>query len=551
MLRFSLSFVIALAAVAPARAQPGEGGAAPSESPRPAAPPSEAATERAAVSSADGAPSDSPIAREGARDPAPSELEAERAATERAASTRPASTRPAATRDPDYLRAFFEEVLFLAGGTAWYWIEKDDNSVDWDYDAWAQRFEREAFRFDNNRFAINWVFHPFSGSAFHGFARANDLSVGAAFLYGFFTSFAWEWLLEFRERVSINDQIATPLPGLAIGEFFIKLGRYLHARALTPARRAASWTLGFPVQMHRAWDDRAPDPDERAQLHGAFRVAYGATLARGDTGQRFGLHTMAFEGRLADLRGYLRPGRRRTFFADAELADLRARATRGPGGGGFELEADTVVLGLHAQDLEDAPGGLRGAAGLVGASIAYRYARQSYADWTDRLGVVHLPGLALEGHLFGGPVALHLGARVHADFASVHAKAPFDAWFAAQPEGTRAKTILEREGYYFGWGLSTESRVALALGPVELGVRTRFGSWWSDEGLDRSQEEVNADVRVRDRALDVATWARLDLPRGLQLEARLDLTRRDTDVAASVRTSRTLRRATLLLAWRR
>ena len=160
------------------------------------------------------------------------------------------------------LRAGVESTMMLAVGTIWYWLDRERNVADWDFESWHQRFVREAFRYDNNLFAINFALHPLSGSAMYGVSRINRMSVLASYAFAFLTSFSWEWLLEFRERVSINDQITTPTAGLAIGEFFVKLGRYLNSAPRgTPGQKALAWTLGFPVAIHRAMDGESTPLD--------------------------------------------------------------------------------------------------------------------------------------------------------------------------------------------------------------------------------------------------------------------------------------------------
>ena len=422
--------------------------------------------------------------------------------------------------DPDYVRPFVEELVFLLAGTVWYWVDRDKNAVDWDFDSWTQRFDRSAFRYDNNAFSVNWTFHPLAGSAYYGFARANDLHPGWAFLYGFFTSFAWEWLLEFKERVSINDQIATPIAGMVLGEFFYKVSRFLHVNATPPARRAAAWTLGLGVQAHEQIDGDTPTQAERDALHGRFHLGYGGALRWGG-GERGGLHTVDFDGQVVELPGWHEPRPMRRAFGAANVTRLRARAARGPGGGGFELDADTVVTGLHVQALDERGGG----SALVGAALGYSYRRVDYEGFRDALGAVHLPGFAFDGMLRRDWAELRLSLRAHPDFASADATEAYDAWAADHPDA-RAKTILEREGYFYGYGATTWTELELELGPVELGMRVSFGRWLSDEGLDRSQEVVTNDVEVESRRVSTSAWARVLLPRSLHLELRYDELRR-------------------------
>jgi hypothetical protein len=434
---------------------------------------------------------------------------------------------------------------FLAVGTVWYWLDKERNTADWDYTSWTQRFDRDAFRYDNNAFGINWVWHPFSGSAFYGVSRSNGLHSGWAFAASFLTSFGWEWLLEFRERVSINDQIATPTAGLAIGEPLHRLGAYLQTapNGGSRGRRALAWLFGPAHAFHRAVDgDRTPsgartdafgyallpgcdDPDPRAcSVFRRFEVS--ASVARSASERRvadeasresaFGTFELAGRLRLGGFPAHLVPGtERRGWLRDAALSDLRFRAARGDGRGAFEVEAEALLIGGRAQRI-DARG--RGFAIVAGTSLAYLYRRESYGRasdgtgdgaraWDEALGIVGLPGAYLDLHLLGGSASLAIRARANGDFAGLHAPS-WDRWESDNPD-VRAKTILIKQGYWYGWGWSTRLELELSLEGVSFGGRLRHGRYASDEGLDRSQENVTEDVPGRERMLDADAFLRI------------------------------------------
>ena len=143
-------------------------------------------------------------------------------------------------RGRNYLRAGIESVVGLAGGTAWYWIDRERQVADWDFPSVKQRFTLEAWRYDNNPFAINHIWHPTSGTLFHLAGRSNDLSLPVSAGYGFVASMLWEYALEFREKISVNDVMVTPGAGITMGEFFHWL-RPLRAKRSGRHRR---WTRG-------------------------------------------------------------------------------------------------------------------------------------------------------------------------------------------------------------------------------------------------------------------------------------------------------------------
>lgn len=451
-------------------------------------------------------------------------------------STRPArgQERGAATasseqeaRDPDYLRTFLEMTLFLGVGTLAYWIQRDKNAFDWDYDGWTGRFEKEALRYDNNALGVNFIGHAMSGTAYYGFSRANRLGVFGALTSAFLTSFTWEFLLEFREKISINDTLVTPASGVVFGEFLYRLAQYVNSApgGGGTKHRALKWSVGLPLAVHRAMDGEGDVPADQpadargfdARMAARFRLAYGAGRARGGEGDPFLLHQVAFDGTIVALPGYLRPGRFGTSFKDANITSLRLRGRFAGEGLGVTMGGDTVILGHHRQRIDPSGSGPRGLAAMLGMSMAYLYRADSYDDFQDQLALLGLPGLALDAHFFAGPAAVHLGLRMHGEFGGVRSAA-FEDWLAANPD-ERAKTVLTRHSYYFGWGGSGRVNAEVHLPFVQLGAAARLGAWASREGLDRNQEELTADVRGRDRALDWEAWLRvLPFDFGLFLE---------------------------------
>jgi len=444
-----------------------------------------------------------------------------------------------AIRDPDYLRTTAEMGIFLTIGTIWYWKNKDLNVVDWDRPSWSSRFTREAVRYDSNHHQTNFVWHALSGSAFYGFARSNDLSMPAAFTSGFLTSILWEYVLEFREKVSINDIIITPGAGMAIGEFWHRLGRYLTSGPAGGGRRqkAWAWSFGLYQSFHDFLDEAPPPPGGvptdnlglDARLFHRFRSWYGYGFVAHEDGSDFDVHELGFSGQLVALPGYLRPGRLSLTFYDAELTELRVRFGISRAGHGIDLEADTFLVGYHHQDIDDGVNGPIGTAVTVGTSTSYLYRRERYGDWTERQGIYGFPGFALDLHALMERAAFRIQGRWNGEFAGIWSHA-FPQWDQANqqlPPDLQAvtKTALQDFGYYYAWGWSARLTMELIIPFVQLGGHLRYGRYRSHQGFDRYQEELTDDFPLRDRMVDYDAWIRvLPLQRlgyGLYLEGSM------------------------------
>lgn len=447
---------------------------------------------------------------------------------------------PRAQRPPKYLRAAVWEVGILGVGAAWYYLV-DQPGVERIRPPWRDRFTRDVVRLDNNTFEINFIGHPLTGAYCYALPRANGMSLAASAAYGFAASFLWEYVIELQEKISLNDLITTPVSGIAIGEFISRLSVYLNSApgGGRPIHRAFGWTLGLTQALHDAWDDLPPTPAsvERDALGYDAAIAHrftwrlGAALAHAEDANgrdaNLPLAEALLEGRLVALPGYLRRGTRHGYFGDANVTRMRMRVGAGPSGHGFELDADTILLGLHAQRMRQGRRGPRGASVIFGASLGYHYHRAAFEEFRDRVGSTRLPGPALDIEARGPRFAFFMSARLHPDFAGIYA-ATFPEWQAVHP-GMRTKTILEREGYYYGWGVSESLRLRLELPLFAIETTLAHGRYASHDGLDRDQEALTFDVEAHDRLFDAEVLARVGLGRRLGFFLELGVSRRTRD----------------------
>ncbi len=436
---------------------------------------------------------------------------------------------------PDHLRTMVEEVLFLGVGAAWYWLDQDRNLADWDYPSWEQRFTLEAWRLDNNHFPINFLGHPLEGALYFSFARANDHNVWVATTYAYSTSFLWEFLFEFREKISINDMLVTPLAGVPIGEFAHKLWRHFSRLPARPtlSQQVVAATLGFPIWIHRLMDGTA-QPVEEAEDEHRFSAPFRTHLEAGyrasfhDFGGQAMTHGGWVGGRLSTIPGEGRPGSFELFFHEADIVTLSLAAGLGAEARELDLLADALLLGAYVQTI-DLHGS--GHAAAMGLGLAYRYRFQDFDGYNDRLAVLHLPGPAAD-YVFGaGWAQLAVQARFNADFAAVHSAA-FSRWARdAVGPGDRAKSILRKHNYYYGWGGSARFATELRVGLLDLRGGLVVGVYDSQEGLDRTQDEITLDPDAVDRLLEWEAALGFTVPAtSLRLAAGWRSTRRQSRV---------------------
>jgi len=442
---------------------------------------------------------------------------------------------------PNYWLMATLQAAGLGGGTAWYWIDRDRQVADWDFPSIEQRFTFEAWRYDNNPFLINYLWHPLNGTGFHVFGRANDLSLLESVGYGFLTSMVWEIGLEFREKVSINDVIVTTGVGVATGEFAHWLGRYLNSanETLSIGHGALRYTLGFPRALHNAVEDYEEPlaTTERDNLGlttdiwhrfyvGARYLRAGVNSDTLDSKPSFDVGELELAGELVAIPGYRRPGRFDRWFFDGNMTSIRLTAGLGEDVKTIDLDSFALPIGKIWQDISR--DGRSGQVVAIGPAIAYRLQREDLGPWRDRFGAFALPGLGVDSTVFFRGIELRGRTRVNAEFVGIQSL-PYARWAELNPNAGE-KTILRKQGYYYGWGLSWMTESQLRTRYFEILSSFTQGWYDSDEGLDRNQEEIRADIDADDRYQRLVSWVRVPVGKGWRVGGRLDRKERRADL---------------------
>lgn len=403
-----------------------------------------------------------------------------------------ALTQPTKAPEPaaDPVRPALEIGLGLAGGTLWYVLD-DRNVFDWDEPSAKQRLTGEAWRFDNNRFVLNYVWHPLTGGGTYLLARGNRLGPWVSLGYTTAASTVWEAVIEFKEKISINDMLVTPLAGLVVGEFFHKLA--LHT-SRPSSSDALAWTTGLSVHGHRQLDGL---PAREVELWNDLRLGYSFGLNVGD--ETSSSHRIEFDGQFVSLPGFLSTPRLERWFWQADFAALAVSLETTATGVGADAFGETLAAGYHWQNLVECAGRRCGHALSAGLGIAYHYRSSEALGYDDRLGLLQAPGLVLRyQHL--APLQLGLLARAYSIFGSM-SSVSYPRWRLTNPSA-HTKTVLEREAYFYGVGWASGVEGRLGWGAVELRIGLNGMQLGSVQGLDRSQQRVSDDVSLQERVVE-------------------------------------------------
>jgi len=174
-------------------------------------------------------------------------------------------------RSQTYLavRTSAQILLAIGGGMVQYFIMKDVNMVDWEYQySWndAKRRVTDTWWWDPNMFNTNTLYHLYAGAAYYQIARSNNYSIMASFWWSFASSFVWEFFGEWRERVSGNDVVLTPTLGAVTGECLTQMAIFVERNMQRSFLRETILVILDPFRYFNRALDSSNAGDMRVRL---------------------------------------------------------------------------------------------------------------------------------------------------------------------------------------------------------------------------------------------------------------------------------------------
>ena len=414
---------------------------------------------------------------------------------------------PVGTR---FLRASLESAVLLGVGAAQYWADGSTNSRDWDYEwSWetwkAKLVTFEAVRYDDNSLFLN-VGHSASSGLFYLLGRGAGLGVGHSLLVATAGSLAWEYAVEFKEVVSINDVILGSVGGLALMEPVHQIGELLNRSRPTWGKWTLGTIFGFAGKLNRAlYDDLPPshaDSYDRFGFAADVEHRFAADLGGGQLEPERGADAVGAWGaevvaEICSLRRDPAAGPIVESVTDAPLISAAVSVLQGPDGT-HELRVVTgvVVTGVHRRGAI-AGWGTSVLAGL-GSGFEYTSGPSAGGGETDHLAILNVAGPVVEVVATRSGAALRAGVALYADFAESEAYA-FRGFREAAPSAT-VRSTLELHGYYHAWGATAAAHLELRLGQWELAIEGRRHWLDSIDSRDRYTDFPGDGLALRDEA---------------------------------------------------
>jgi hypothetical protein len=424
-------------------------------------------------------------------------------------------------------RAWLELLPMITVSQFNYWIKYSKWIEDWQFKfTWKDQkkrfFSLEALKFDSNDFQTNWT-HAGAGAIYYNFARANNLTWAESFLFNTAVSLYWEYLVEWREVVSVNDNIWTALGGVPIGEALFQTSRFISRRPGVFNKIIAG--LLNPILTFNQWLDRKkgiPYTGRQDEVH-RFRLSAGQkqssqTGGEADVHSHFGIDT-----EIIHIPGYGRAGSFSRGIKDTMSTRMHLDMTLSRQGVEELYTFTRVVLtGYAGQRLtQQGSRGLKGFSYFLGAGSGFElYKKRSvweydsgsyffYADeyreiplptrFTDKFSTINVVGPVFDIAFFAPRTRLRLCLEAYFDFAMVNALALNDYTGIYGLVG--AKATLANYGYYYGLGYNASADLDFRYRDIEVGAGIEYRYYDSIEGIDRFQDSITDDFNLVDSRL--------------------------------------------------
>ena len=468
-------------------------------------------------------------------------------------------------RQRHFWRAIAELTIVLGLGEAWYWTHTDFNKPDWklnwDWKSWRRKLiTGDAIRFDSNTIIVNINAHPWTGSLYYSIARQNGLHSYEAYLMAFTVSAVWEFVVEYREFVSINDLIMTPVGGQALGEVFTQLGWFFDQGADTLTNQILSAVFSGPQKFHD-WLDRntsgyrkvrsrnldrygfTKDVFHRFQLSaalGAQNISGSSTTSSSSSagsGSRGVLSEVRLESHLVHIPGYATgTGTTTKILYDTALTDLVVRMAKSSNG--FQeilLYARAALAGVYKHSISSGarPDTFNGYRFFIGPSMGYTLEARDFPGangsiLSEGLGVAHVLGSSLDLLILRGDLKIHMTLDLFADFAAIRSLA-VEPYREKRLFAWPSSTLMSSSRYDFEFGMSLKTLAVVEYRNAEIGVEAEKGMYAGIHGHDDYQEYIDdtfkRESKISEEMSRVRGWIGYLLPGDqwkllLTLEAR-------------------------------
>ena len=423
-------------------------------------------------------------------------------------------------RPPNFLRLAIEEALLLALGFTQYasTVPASHFVLPFDSTTLIYKLTWQRVHFDADPYDSNQLSHPGAGTLYYEVARANGLGIVGSSLVAVLASVLWKTFGEFREYNTINDNITTPVAGIAVGESATQLGAFFDSGRSTALTNTLSLVFAPFRKIHDLVDGAEPLRTTNVDSLGfsrdighEFKISAGYDAVWGLSESTHAVATGEARTHLVNVAGYNEAGTKSRWLTNGNVSDLVARVgvdDRGIADAWLFARMTPVVF--YKQDLTGAGPHLRGQRFFIGPTVGFDYMLHDFERpevgldrWSrDMLGIEFEHDALFSGARLRSRLALQ------GDFSATHSIA-YGAFVAAGGDTGLVSSTLREQGYYWSIGVGAAPAVELCIGPLRFGGAALLQQFWPVRGLDAEPQSVHGYAPLHDSALLAEGWVAL------------------------------------------
>lgn len=405
-----------------------------------------------------------------------------------------------------------------------YWLQYSNWIEDWQYELnWKDQtnriFKLDGQKFDSNCFFINWT-HALSGAIYYNVARSNGLDIYESSIFTTIASLYWEFIVEWREVISINDNIVTSFGGISIGESIHQLGEYLHSKKGIVNNIAAIILNPF-IAVNR-WLDRnqgytynIPNKRNMNLFFGSYFLMEDKAEASKDKNYFFGFNSSLTTLPIISKKGTKTKNIKGTILSNIDFKiEMKDKSVE-------EISAETInaYFGKYKHKIKKySDNYLKGYSYFYSLFSGFEYFKKTetnknynceeykYIDesmyvetpteFSDKLSIINMIGPYSEFNYYIGKGRLMFQNSISFDFGLINAFALNK--YTETEDISYTKATLYNYGYYYAFGLTLNSKFSLEYNRFNIDLGYKYQNYNSIEGLDRYQDKIKNDFNIKD-----------------------------------------------------
>lgn len=400
---------------------------------------------------------------------------------------------------------------------------------DNDYSSWREGFSerfnsKKPYRLDDNSLFINHVGHAFLPAVETGLFRSNGMNFYNSFLLQLSASTIWEFVIEAKETVSLNDMVMTPIAGSSISEVAFQFSQFFRKSKGTIHNKLVgglfTGTMAFNYWINNNKRNISNNIDKNgfdANTYHLFKSSVG--VGQSFKGNSF-ISDFGTEMEIIKIKEYgYSIGEDKNYFTQPFLATFNMNLISGLKEiGEFNLSLHTMFNGYYSKNIRmDSSQIIKGNSFLIGTVTGYEINYSQFPDYNDNLIHLHVLGSEMQwiSHFKG--MMIKSKTILFGDMSSVTSQLLND--YSVTIGGLdSAKNTLKKESYYNALGFSFSSELEVRKGRFSIGGKFSYGQYSSIENLDRHQETVVHDFHLDDIRVREKLWGSYNPYSGIEFQ---------------------------------